>query len=233
MVISQSCDLVRDIRDEPLVQVAQLRYAAEGADLPSWSRNSNRWLPLDPTGKGSRYYVDLRVQAFIPKQLLQGIDVRQAIPTDADFAKQRPRTRYCKRVGDRYSRMGIPTPIVETVVRPIQQAAEKKKGLRKRLDEAFSEWMLMPPEQKGNPLVLFAVTPHESDTDAFFEAEDLFANEFVSALPDDVRERLDEDACAVIALDDLRVPQWTAAWRLDLDFLTYGSKGDARSPESL
>lgn len=229
-IISQSCDLVRDIRDEPLVQLAQLRCADGGADLASWSRNSNRLLPLDPTGKDSSYYVDLRVQAFLPKQLLPGLDVRQAVPADADFAKQRPRTRFCRRVGERYSRMGIPTPIVEAVSRPIRQAAAKKAGLRKKLDEAFSEWLLMP-EPEGGAMALFAITPRGSDTEEFFDAEDLFSNEFLSALPDEVLEHLDIEACTVVALDDLRVPQWMAGWKLDLDFLTYGSKGDADSPE--
>ena len=233
IIISQTCDLVRDVRDEPLVQLALLRLADDGVDLASQWRNSNRWVPLDPTGEGSRYLVDLRVQAFAPKHLIAPLDVRQAIPANSDFVKRRPRTRFCKRVGERYSRMGIPTAIVTAVCVPIQAAAGKKKGLRQKLDAAFSEWLLMPPENEGDPLVLFAVTPHASDTDEFFQAEDLFVEEFLAGLPQEVLSRLDEERCAVIALDDLRVPQWIAAWRLDLDFLTYGSKGEQDSPEPL
>jgi hypothetical protein len=98
-VISQSCDLIRDVAVEPFVQLALLRDADEGLDLASLWRNSARLIPLDPTGKRSRYYVDLRAQAFLPKHLLAGIEVRQAIPTESDFEKRRPRTRFTLRVG--------------------------------------------------------------------------------------------------------------------------------------
>ena len=54
VIISQSCDLVRDVRAEPLVQLALLRHADPGDDLASWSRNSARWIPLDPRGSKSR-----------------------------------------------------------------------------------------------------------------------------------------------------------------------------------
>jgi hypothetical protein len=89
IIISQSCDLVRDVRDEPLVQLALLRHADPGGDLASWSRNSARWIPLDPKGSKSRYYVDLRVQAFVPKHVIAGLDVRHAVPADDDTGKPR------------------------------------------------------------------------------------------------------------------------------------------------
>ena len=35
----------------------------------------------------------------------------------------------------------------------------------------------------------------------------------------------------VVALSELLVTTWTTCWKLDLDFLTYGAKGPADSPE--
>ncbi|HST56252.1 MAG TPA: hypothetical protein VLJ42_10235 [Solirubrobacteraceae bacterium] len=230
IIISQTCDLVRDVRDEPLIQVALLRCAGDTEDLPSWSRNSARWIPLDPTGKRSRYYVDLRVQAFVPKQLLAGQEVKQAIPADR-FGKQRPRTRFPLRVGQRHSRIGVPTPIVERIVDPLAGVLKRNKSLRVKLDGAFSEWLLLPAEAEHDPLILLGITPHDPGDLAFRDAEDLFFGQLWNVFPPDLRERLDESRSQVIALDDLTVPVWTAAWRLDLDFLTYGSKGDADSPE--
>ena len=127
IIISQSCDLVRDVADEPFVQIALLRNAVDELDLPSLWRNSARLVPVDPTGKKSRYYVDLRSQGFLPKHLLMGLDARQAIPTDAAFEKRRPRSRFALRVGQRYSRMGIPTHIVDALVKPIEDAASRKQ----------------------------------------------------------------------------------------------------------
>jgi hypothetical protein len=226
IIISQSCDLVRDVRDEPFVQLALLRRAEDVDDLASWSRNSARWLPLDPTGKQSRYYVDLRVQGFVAKQAIAALQVRQAIPAD-ELGKQRPRTRFALRVGQRHSRMGIPSRIVEQIVDPLVAAVSRDKTLRTKLDASFSEWLLRP----GDPPALIAVTKAAPGSDAFQAAEDLFFEEFWLSLPDELGARLDEDGSHVVALDDLRVPIWMSTWKIDLDFLTYGAKGPGDSPQ--
>jgi hypothetical protein len=230
VIIGQVCDLSRDVRDEPLAQLALLREAEEDDDLPAWWRNSMRWIPLDPTGKASRHYVDLRIQAFLPKQVLATCTPRQAIPSDADFEKQRPRTRFALRVGQRHSRAGVPTSIVEQVVEPLGRAVTDSP-LRKRLDASFSEWLLLPTEHGSDRHALLAITMHSSDSEEFRDAEDLFFREFWDGLRNELRDRLDPDASAVVALDDLLLIDWMSAWKLELDFLTYGSKGEPSSPE--
>jgi hypothetical protein len=226
IIISQSCDLIRDVRDEPLVQIALLRYAGGDDDLVSWSRNSVRWIPLDPTGKSSRYYVDLRVQAFVAKQALAGLDVRQAIPADDD-TKQRPRTRFALRVGQRFSRMGIPTRVVDDIVAPLVAFVAANKSLRAKLDETFSEWLLT----RNEPPALIAVTPAEPASETFRQAEDLLIQHVLSALPDELATRLDDVASQAITLAELSVPVWMDSYKIDLDFLTYGARGPAASPE--
>jgi len=231
VIVSQTCELVRDARDEPWVQVVLLRAAQIDADLASWSRNSARFIPVDPTGKRSRYYADLRVHAFVPKHLVSHLEVRHAIPTEADFEKQRPRTRFALRVGQRYSRTGVPTAIVERVVDPLVVAIAKDKKLRVPLDAAFSEWLLLPHAYEDDKLNLIAVTPHSSDSEGFRAAEDLFHEFWTKSLPDELCDQLDEEYSNVVALDELLLVEWISAWKLNLDFLTYGSKGDPDSPE--
>ncbi|HTE60045.1 MAG TPA: hypothetical protein VK631_06810 [Solirubrobacteraceae bacterium] len=181
---------------------------------------------MDPTGKQSRCYVDLRVQGFVAKHVIADLEVRQAIPGD-DFGKQRPRTRFALRVGQRHSRMGVPTRLVEQIVDPLVTAASQDKTLRAMLDETFSEWLLQP----GDPPALIAVTKSEPGSVAFHAAEDLFFEQFWPSLPGELAERLHEDGSHVVALDELRVPVWMSAWKIDLDFLTYGAKGPGDSPE--
>lgn len=226
VIISQTCDLVRDVRDEPLVQLALLREAAPGDDLASWSRNSARWIPLDPKGKRSRYYVDLRVQAFVAKQVLSRQDVRQAVPSDDETGKARARRRFARRVGQRHSRAGIPTRIVESIVDPLVRFINGEKALRQRLDDAFSEWLL----EIAEPPALTVITPAEPFSDEYRAAEDLF-EEFLRALPEGLAAELDQDRSLVIALSDLRFTIWASCWNLDLDFLTYGARGPQDSPE--
>lgn len=217
---------MRDVRDEPLVQLALLRQAASGDDLASWSRNSARWIPLDPKGKRSRYYVDLRVQAFTPKQVIAGLELRQAIPTDDDTGKQRARARFAHRVGQRHSRMGIPTRMIENVVNPLFRALDADKAMCQRVDAVFSEWLLEP----GEPPALIVVTAADQFSEQFRAAEDLL-EEFWRSLPEETSAGMDADRSQVIALDDLRVTTWMTCWKLDLDFLTYGAKGRQDSPE--
>jgi hypothetical protein len=97
VVISQVCDIARDVDEEPFVQLAALRELEDPGRVASLARNSGRMIPIDPTAKGSLHVVDLRSQAFLPKHLLLGHPVRQAIATDAEFGKRRTRTRFALR----------------------------------------------------------------------------------------------------------------------------------------
>jgi hypothetical protein len=127
--------------------------------------------------------------------------------------------------------MGIPTATVVEIVDPLVDAVNKDKGLRGELDVAFSEWLLLPGEQRQDPSILLAITPHPPADDDFAAAENLFLRRFWPSLSEELRALFDDDRSRVIALDELTVPVWISAWKLDLDFLTYGGKGVADSPE--
>ena len=165
---------------EPFIQLAHLEEAGEGIDLPSLSRKSGRLIPLDPTGVASRHVVDLRSQAFLPKHLLTDYPVRQAVPADAQFNKRRTRSRFALRVGQRYSRAGIPTDLVISLVRPLEHEMAKSSSMRKLFDATFSELLLWPRE---NPRQLLFVTPYSSESEEFRQAEDLFLGSFLESLP--------------------------------------------------
>jgi hypothetical protein len=230
VIISQVCDLVRDLATEPLVQLALLREAEEDVDLASVWRRSSRLIPLDPTGKSSRHYIDLRCQAFLPKHLLPDYPPRQAIPTDAEFAKRRPRRRFALRVGNRYSRAGIPTAIVLEIIVPLEAAINKNKRLRKLFDSNVAECLLRPSTVEGGPLALVLLTQHATTSAEFRELEDAFLAEFLEDLVPELTARLDLDACRVEALEEVLLLEWLTAYHLDFDFLTFGSKGDPDSP---
>jgi hypothetical protein len=52
-------------------------------------------------------------------------------------------------------------------------------------------------------------------------------------LPEEVAALLDIDGCKVVALEDLGAVDWLDSWKLDLDHVTYGSKGEPDSPAPL
>ncbi len=230
LIVSQVCDLVRDISDEPLVQVVPLMVLAD-ADLGSLGRRSSRLVPLDPTGRESRYVADLRVHAFVAKTELLGCEPLQAIPPD-NSSKTRPRTRFPLRVGQRFSRDGIPTPLVESLVEPLKNFIEKgDKQRKKNLDAAFVEFLLIENYNATGKHRLIAVVDIEDPEDDpdFADAEDFFAA-FLNALPSGLAGQLDLDDSEVRALNAVYLGEWLDAWRLDFDFVTFGSKGDASSP---
>lgn len=229
VVLTQTCDLVRDVRDEPLVQVVPIRFADSRADLANWWRNSSRFIPLDPTGTSSLGYVDLRVQAFLGKHHLLNHEVRHALPTDDDFAKQRPRIRFTLRVGQRFSRAGMPTNLVKALVEPLAETVGSG-ALAKGADRMFSEWLLSPTDVPRT-FALLAVVTAAAGTPAFLAAEDLLYEQILPALPDAAMALLDEEGSRVVALEELRLVDWLAAFKLNFDHLTFGRKGDPASPE--
>ena len=224
VIISQSCELARDIREEPLVQLALLREAESADDLPNWARNSNRWIPLDRTGTASRHYVDLRVQAFAAKHVVAEAAVQQGVPLDNDN-KQRPRTRFALRVGQRFSRNGIPTALIESTVDPLAHRLSADRQTHLEADATFHEWLL----ERDHPDRLIAVAKADPASPELERAEDFF-EAFLTALPADLQATLDLDASRVVALEDLQLVLWLDCYKLDLDQLTFGSKGERDSP---
>jgi hypothetical protein len=166
------------------------------------------------------------VQAFVAKHVIAGLAVRHAVPADDDTGKPRARTRFALRVGQRHSRKGISTRLVEEVVDPLVAFIDADKAMRQRLDTAFSEWLLEP----GAPPALIVVTPAEPFSDEYRAAEDLL-EQLWRSLPDELADALDAETSQVVALSELLVTTWMTCWKLDLDFLTYGAKGPADSPE--
>lgn len=229
VIISQVCDIARDVDDEPFVQLAALRELEDSARIASLARNSGRMIPLDPTGKGSLHVVDLRSQAFLPKHLLPAYPVRQAIAPDAEFGKRRTRTRFALRVGARYARNGIPTVLAHDLLEPLRRALEADKPLRSTLDARAAELLL---HSHFDPRRLLLVAGEAVEEESFRDLEDLFVG-FLERLPAELAVLLDLEGSAVVALEDLRAVVWLDSWKVDLDHVTYGSKGEATSPEPL
>jgi hypothetical protein len=100
VVIAQKCDLVAGISDEPFVELARAYDLGDRNLAGNLWRNSNRVFPLDPRDK--RWVVDLRHRALLPKDALRELGApRQAVPTDADQASFRPRSRFLSQVAVR------------------------------------------------------------------------------------------------------------------------------------
>ena len=108
IVIAQKCDIVAGLADEPFVELARAYDLDDRGLAGSLWKNSNRVFPLDPRDK--RWVVDLRHRASLPKDALRDLGpARQAVPTDADQPPFKPRSRFLRRIGQRYGRAAVPS----------------------------------------------------------------------------------------------------------------------------
>jgi hypothetical protein len=193
-VLTQRCDLIRDYRVEPLVELAGAEPVTDRRILDQARSNSPRFVFLAERPDGA-WVVDLRRRAWLPKYLLAGQDAVQPLPN------VRARKRFRLRIGQRYWRDPVPDDIVSDVQRPLHDALDRSRA-RVRLGGLFSEWLGI---RGGDKVLVLAILGEGKDRR---EAEAAF-DELLAKLKPDVRERLAPES-AVVDVDDI-------AWGLWLD----------------
>ncbi len=134
IVVTQTCDAVRDLAIEPYLQVAPLREADESV----WARSragrlSPRYFALPPgTGEVTRPAVDLRLMATIDKRLV----LDEQFPV-VDRLVARLRGPFSEWLGRRFARHAFDDDLEQELLGPI----------RRRLADRFHS------EQVDGPLV--------------------------------------------------------------------------------
>jgi len=208
VVLTQRCDLIRDYRVEPLVELARAQPVTDQRILDQARSNSPRYVFLAERPTGA-WVVDLRRRAWLPKHALPLQDSVQPLP-DA-----RSRKRFRLRIGQRYWRDPVPDDIVRDVQRPLHAALDRSRG-RVRLGGYFSEWLGL---RDGERVLVLAILGPDKD---LREAEAAF-DELLNKLKPVVRERLSPES-AVVRVDEIAFGLWLDAFKFDFDDISYGSR---------
>lgn len=118
VILTQQCDLVREPKQEPTVEVA--RVSAHAVKGTSTLRSLRSWRQLVIAEQhGQALIADSRRRLLLDKRCLHQYPPLQALPDDG-----RERRRFAWWAGARYFRRPVPTKLYEEVERPLRDAIE-------------------------------------------------------------------------------------------------------------
>ena len=191
VVLTQRCDLLGDLKREPLIELAPCRKVT-GHELNEAARNSPRVILAyrPPAGKASTagWVVDVRTHVWVPKTRLSG----WGEPAHIIERDQRP--RFALRAGRRYSRKPVPEMYVDTVQRPLRKLV-MGEFLSDTAD--FTEWLIVERDE-DLPVILAAITQGSDRV----RCEDVL-HTILRKLESTAEEVIDIDASRVDALNDI------------------------------
>ena len=211
VIVSQRCDLVRCLRDEPLVELAQADHNEDRAVISIASKNSPRLLHLADSQDGA-WIVDLRKRAAIPKVLLPKHEVVLPIPAG------RARRDFAQRIGRRYSRKAIPDDIAMGFQSPVAKWV-RSSNERVKQSHLFSELLTYRDEDEDNTLVFIGLVADSVDhtmAQAIFER-------WVAELKPKVKFKI-ADESSTMSAESMPLAMWKDAYKLDLHENSRGPK---------
>lgn len=213
VVLSQRCDVIKPLCTEPLVEVA-LAHRSKDDELLAAARSGSSacYLHLSDVGEKEGWLVDLRTRGHVPKHWL-------AERTPAQLLAVGPsRRRFALRLGERSSRVPVPTAIVDEFQNKLRGWLYSSATRREQCAH-FSDLLLLPAED-GSWAVI-AILGEGKDADQAMLSFDALLGRIV--------ERVDPfpvsvEYSGVLRPEELAYADYLAAYRLDFKKVTYGSK---------
>jgi len=217
IVITQRCDLLRELRREPLVELARCRLV-KGDPLGEAGKNSPRFLLVHRDGKKG-WIADLRERIFVPKTRIRDWPPpKQALTDDAGS-----RADFAMRLGRRYSRKPLPTRYVETVQRPLKEIIEADFVSE---TAPFTDWLLL---DRPGDMPQLIVLIHD---DANFNAAEDTAHKILSALEEKFAEHAGTEII-VRRRSEIYLAEFLDAYPVDLYEITQTALVKAKKAEAL
>src|SRR5579875_331653 len=225
VLLSQRCDIVGLLKNEPLVELAPARLCTDKGQIKVAWKNSPREFPVDPTPADDRtHMVDLRFRYFITKLDLVELQPRQALPRDTP--EYQVRLRFGLRAAQRYTRAAVPDKL-DSVVKELN----KHVTADAEMNELFMEWALLhggKREEKPGILAIYQCNVDENLSDLERAAAEDKIRQTAEDTFQGIIESLSEEAKAQLDLDDdrrtravdwreLTVSDWQLSWKLEWD----------------
>lgn len=213
LVLSQRCDIIKPFCLEPLVEVALACCSANG-ELLAMARHGGSacYLHLADTGEEEGWLVDLRTRGHLPKHWLGERTPAQLLAPGPE------RRRFAVRLGERSSRVPIPTTIVDEFQNKLRGWLYSSATRRGQCAH-FSDLLLLPAED-GSWAVL-ALLGEGKDVDRATTDFDVLLGRII--------ERVDPfpvsvEYSGVLRPEELAYADYLAAYPMDFKKITYGSK---------
>ncbi len=207
VVLTQRCDLIAGLVAEPFVELAQVVAVDASSDEARSARlNSARLIAIAEDGE-QLWAADLRVKAWLPKDLLPCQDAINVVP------KGLPRDRFRLRLGQRFSRQALSAELVVRVQRPLIDRVIGRNATARSQGAIFTDWLLAPEDGK---FTLLAVV---SQDHSLREGDDAY-EQLSQHFPEDL-ESLLTDSSGAISMEQLDFLTWLTALKINLDELSW------------
>lgn len=213
LVLSQRCDVIKSLRAEPLVEVALAHRSADEELLAAARRGGSAYyLHIADVGDEEGWLVDLRTRGHLPKHWLGDREPAQLL------AAGLPRRRFAIRLGERSSRIPVPTTIVDECQGKLRGWLYSSTTRREQCAH-FSDLLLLPAEDGSWAMI--AILGEDRDVDQAVVDFDALLGKIV--------ERVDPfpisiEYSGVLRPEELAHADYLAAYKLDFKNVTFGSK---------
>lgn len=218
LVLTQRCDLIKDLQREPIVELARCVKSDKSRTMEAEKNSARFILAYRSEGEDEGWVVDLCDKISIPKTRLPHLGKPQLILPDSE----RERTRFALRLGRRHSRKPLPTMFVK----PIQQKLRSLlKGEMLERAKDFSEWLLTSDNPQLIPTVVAVLVPEHPPEEVAGREETRRRNEdtlrdLLDGLDDSVDELINRDAARVMYRDEITLGDYLDAYPIDLEEVT-------------
>ena len=237
VLLTQRCDVVGLLKNEPLVELAPAAICTDRGRISQAWKNSPREFPADPRADRT-HLVDLRYRYFICKLDLVDLPVRQALPRDTP--EYQVRMRFGLRAAQRYTRAAVPDKLVKEVVIPLSKLVTDDPEVTR----LFSEWTLFHGDARDTKPGVLAI--YQSRIDEALSHDEQAAEEdkirsaaedkffaIIEALPQTAKDELaldDGHRTRVVDERELTVADWRLSWKLEWDAESFGGQVGAAMP---
>jgi hypothetical protein len=231
IILSQRCDIVSPLKTEPLVELAPATFCADKKRIHDTWKNSPREFPIDRK-EHPTFIVDYRYRFFISKLDLFDMPCQQALPLEENV-----RLRFVLRTSQRYMRSAVPDHLVESVVKPLKKLVCGDDEANK----IFSEWALFHGGQRekkpGIVAIYYVDTDETRDVDEEAAQEDEIVEraenkfeEIIRALPQAVKDEIDDDRTEAISDTRQTLANWRLSWKMEWDNESFGNNPSTATP---
>lgn len=213
LVLSQRCDIIKPLCLEPLVEVALAHRSSDDDLLAATRRGSSAcYLHLADIGEGEGWLVDLRTRGHLPKHWLGDRAPAQLL------APGRQRRRFAIRLGERSSRVPVPTAIVNEFQNKLRGWLYASAA-RRRLCAHFSDLLLLPADDGSWALI--AILGDGKDADQAAADFEILLGKIIKRVDP---FPVSTEYSGVLRPEELAYADYLAAYPLDFRNVTYGSR---------
>lgn len=218
IVVSQRCDIIKGLRDEPIVSLIRAtKWAA--LDARKITRRSAN-LSIARMQGDDAWVADFREAITIPKTALAAHTARQCMPTDESFRRE-----FALKYAQRMWRRPVPRDIQTRIEKPLED--KRQSGEWKRFFAVVAEFLVVR-DADSQRLRLIAILGDPIEYEEETHLAKFFGDRVLPHLNPDQDSWLDHEGSEIRPAEEVSIHLAFRSYKLNLDHLSSGT--DAAGP---